>query len=144
MIVVFLFIVTVLEGNQFISSYIYVKPYICLVLFFLLLQSYITDQALFFICVFCIAVKAVSQITHWVITSLSLNIQYCIVLYCIGFGLFALIVITLAIYDCKHEQGYRGLKPPSNILQPDQLLVRSSQWTLVINPLVIVPSTLVT
>ena len=30
----------------------------------------------------CIVVKAVSYITHWVITSPSLNKEYCIVLYC--------------------------------------------------------------
>ena len=43
----------------------------------------ITITITVFISVFCIVVKAVSQITHWVITSPSLNKEYCIVLYCI-------------------------------------------------------------
>ena len=36
-----------------------------------------------FISVFCIVVKAVNQISRWVITSPSLNKEFCIVLYCI-------------------------------------------------------------
>ena len=120
MIVVFPFIVTVLEGNQFISSYIYVKPYICLVLFFLLLQSYITDQALFFICVFCIVVKAVSQITHWVITSPSLNKEYCIVLYCIV--LYCIVMLCLL----KLIQGQPG--PCISPMLPVQASQSTQQW----------------
>ena len=81
MIVVFPFIVTVLEGNQFISSYILLNHTFVQFHFFACCSRILLIRYCF-ICVFCIVVKAVSQITHWVITSPSLNKEYCIVLYC--------------------------------------------------------------
>ena len=61
---------------------IYVKPYICLVLFFsLVVVVYLLFRYCFYMCIlYCCEGRKLDN--YWVITSPSLNKEYCIVLYC--------------------------------------------------------------